>query len=96
MFSPPAGGGWGDPLERDPDAVRLDVVRRLVSLEDATKDYGVVLDSPSLELDLLGTCRLREELRDQRKPLKVIDRGDGFDQLLQEGQIDLTVPDEHL
>ncbi|HEX6255192.1 MAG TPA: hydantoinase B/oxoprolinase family protein [Euzebyales bacterium] len=37
------GGGWGDPLDRDPDAVLLDVVQGKVSREAATRDYGVVL-----------------------------------------------------
>lgn len=53
------GGGYGDPLERDPEAVRLDVVRGLVSLEAASRDYGVVLDPGSLEIDQEATRRLR-------------------------------------
>lgn len=92
----PGGGGWGDPLERDPEAARLDAIRGLVSPEAVRKDYGVVLDPQSLMLDLPGTQQRREELRAQRGPLKVIDRGEGFEQLLREGQITLTVPDECL
>ena len=42
MFTP-GGGGYGDPLERDQDAVRLDVLRGLVSIERAAEDYGVVV-----------------------------------------------------
>jgi N-methylhydantoinase B len=37
------GGGWGDPLERDPALVVRDVVWRKVSPEAALADYGVVL-----------------------------------------------------
>ncbi len=37
------GGGWGDPLERDPALVVRDVVWRKVSPEGALRDYGVVL-----------------------------------------------------
>src|SRR5262245_57880719 len=37
------GGGWGDPLERDPDAVRADVVAELVSIAAAQAQYGVVI-----------------------------------------------------
>ncbi len=37
------GGGYGSPLERDPEAVRLDVLRRYVSAAAARDLYGVVL-----------------------------------------------------
>jgi N-methylhydantoinase B len=35
------GGGWGDPTERDPDAVRRDVREGYVSAEAAARDYGL-------------------------------------------------------
>ncbi len=38
------GGGYGDPLKRDPIAVMEDVEDDYVSLERAAKDYGVVLE----------------------------------------------------
>ncbi|MEZ5096714.1 MAG: hydantoinase B/oxoprolinase family protein [Nocardioides sp.] len=47
------GGGWGDPLERDPELVVRDVVWRKVSPEAALAAYGVVL-SGSLADDTLG------------------------------------------
>jgi N-methylhydantoinase B len=37
------GGGWGDPLERDPEAVLRDVLDGKVSAHAAEHDYGVVL-----------------------------------------------------
>jgi N-methylhydantoinase B len=37
------GGGYGDPLERDPELVRQDVIAGLVSLQSARDEYGVVL-----------------------------------------------------
>jgi len=37
------GGGWGDPLDRDPQAVLDDVWDEYVSMEGALRDYGVVL-----------------------------------------------------
>jgi N-methylhydantoinase B len=37
------GGGWGDPLERDPGRVAADVRDGKVSVEAATSDYGVVV-----------------------------------------------------
>jgi N-methylhydantoinase B len=39
----PGGGGYFDPLERDPSAVLEDVVQGYVSLEGARRDYGVVI-----------------------------------------------------
>jgi N-methylhydantoinase B len=39
-----AGGGWGDPRDRDPDAVRADVRDGYVSPETAERVYGVAVD----------------------------------------------------
>src|SRR6185503_10789267 len=39
----PGGGGYGDPLERDPALVRRDVARGYFTAEDAERDYGVAL-----------------------------------------------------
>jgi N-methylhydantoinase B len=47
------GGGWGDPLRRDPALVVRDVVWRKVSPEAALADYGVVLTG-SVDDDTLG------------------------------------------
>ncbi len=41
----PGGGGYGDPLERDHDAVARDVALGYVSTAAAQQDYGVVLDA---------------------------------------------------
>ena len=38
-----AGGGFGDPLDRDPDRVLRDVVEEKVAPEHAQREYGVVL-----------------------------------------------------
>jgi N-methylhydantoinase B len=57
------GGGWGDPLERDPDKVLEDVLDELVSLEAAERDYGVAftgrLEDYTLAVDEEATARLR-------------------------------------
>jgi N-methylhydantoinase B len=42
-----AGGGFGDPLERDPSAVLEDVLEGRVSVEGALRDYGVEVDLAS-------------------------------------------------
>jgi N-methylhydantoinase B len=54
------GGGYGDPYERDPEAVRMDVLANCVSVEGARRDYGVVLDAKTFDLDIEATTRLRE------------------------------------
>jgi N-methylhydantoinase B len=53
----PGGGGWGDPLERDVELVRLDVLRRLVSTESAHRDYGVVIQADTGEVNHKATER---------------------------------------
>ena len=56
----PGGGGWGNPLERDPEAVRWDVVEELISPDRARSVYGVALDPETLILDKEATRQLRE------------------------------------
>jgi len=64
------GGGWGDPLDRDPQAVLDDVLDEYVSVDAAARDYGVVLtgslDELTLELDHAATERTRTERRSTR------------------------------
>jgi N-methylhydantoinase B len=78
------GGGWGDPLEREPALVRLDVVRGVVSPERARADYGVVLEPAEdgdWTVDLAATAALRAELRASRSVEPFFDRGPGYRQL---------------
>jgi N-methylhydantoinase B len=58
------GGGWGDPLARDPEQVRWDVLEELVSPEAARRDYGVVLRA-DLSLDDAATRSLRQGLKEK-------------------------------
>lgn len=53
------GGGWGDPLQRDPKLVIADVSAGLVSAQRAEADYGVVVDPDTLAMDEEATRRLR-------------------------------------
>ncbi len=62
-FHNPGGGGYGDPLERDPELVESDVINGYVSLKKAQEDYGVIIDPVSLRLDLEATNKLRESLK---------------------------------
>lgn len=63
----PGGGGYGDPVERDPERVLRDVVNEKVSLEKAREEYGVVVDPDARLVDSLETARRRESLRTGRK-----------------------------
>jgi N-methylhydantoinase B len=56
------GGGWGDPLVRDPEAVRSDVIEEFISGASARDDYGVVLRE-DLSVDITATRQLREAMR---------------------------------
>jgi N-methylhydantoinase B len=76
------GGGWGDPLLRDPDLVRWDVVRGLVSEQAAREVYGVQLGSDiDRTVDAAATERLRSELREQSRSDGMFDRGPNFERL---------------
>jgi N-methylhydantoinase B len=58
----PAGGGWGDPLQRDPKAVHRDVVSGILSIGDAREVYGVVIEPETGELDHEATAARRERM----------------------------------
>jgi N-methylhydantoinase B len=77
------GGGWGDPLEREPDLVVRDVVWQKVSPEAALADYGVVLtgspDSDDLSYDAEATAA--ERAARPRSTETFFDRGPGYARL---------------
>ena len=63
-------GGWGNPLNRDPEKIKLDVRDELISVERARNVYGVVIDPKSLTdnpedvaVDQKATEELRKKLR---------------------------------
>ncbi len=57
------GGGYGDPLDRDPEMVQDDVIQGYVSLEKAREDYGVVIDAGTMKVDSLATEELRSSMK---------------------------------
>jgi len=59
----PGGGGYGDPLTRGPELVQRDVIRGYITVEDAARDYGVVLTGEPLTIDHAATARVRREAR---------------------------------
>jgi N-methylhydantoinase B len=76
VFITAGGGGWGDPLERDPKRVRNDVARKLMTQEKAKSAYGVILTGRHYELDLRATTDLREATKHSRKALELFDFGE--------------------
>lgn len=62
-----SGGGYGDPILRDPKMVAHDVAEYRVSPESAKSIYGVVLTGPELDLDLEGTEQLRTQVKQTRR-----------------------------
>lgn len=64
----PSGGGWGDPLERDPAMVVEDVAEEKLSLARARDLYGVVAEGCSTLADMAATQALRTAMRALRAP----------------------------
>ena len=64
------GGGWGDPFEREPELVLADVVRGIVSVESAERDYGVVVRDGQIA-----------QLRRPPRPRPFFDRGPGYEEM---------------
>jgi N-methylhydantoinase B len=62
----PGGGGWGDPLERDPAAVLRDVRNEFISAARAEAAYGVVIDTNAWSVDAAATKRRRADMRQRR------------------------------
>ena len=58
LIEMPGGGGYGEPMERSPEAVAADVKAGLVSREAAERDYGVSV-LPDFSVDAVETARLR-------------------------------------
>ncbi len=73
------GGGWGDPLDRDPALVAKEVVQGLVSVSGA-REYGVVLSEDG-EVDAEATDALRGKLRRERGEIALFDYGPGLEAL---------------
>ncbi|MGE3667633.1 MAG: hydantoinase B/oxoprolinase family protein, partial [Steroidobacteraceae bacterium] len=67
------GGGCGDPLEREAEAVRFDVDAGLVTIEGARR-YGVVIKADGA-LDEAATVALRKKMAVERGPAQLFDRG---------------------
>ena len=64
------GGGWGDPLERDPDAVLADVRNELITARvRRARHYGVAIDRAAWTVDAGGDrARCAPSMRAARGP----------------------------
>ncbi|MBL1118122.1 hydantoinase B/oxoprolinase family protein [Streptomyces sp. 110] len=62
-----SGGGYGDPLDRDPERVLKDVLGRWESIGHAREAYGVVIigNGSDLSIDWNATATVRAALRDR-------------------------------
>ena len=78
-FNTWGGGGWGDPLQRDPEHVLADVKRGLVTV-DGAKRYGVVIGDGGT-IDVAATEQCREEMRAGRGETGLFNFGGTIDEI---------------
>ncbi|HIE85280.1 MAG TPA: hydantoinase B/oxoprolinase family protein, partial [Gammaproteobacteria bacterium] len=78
-FNTWGGGGVGDPLTRELDRVKTDVISGLVTVEGATR-YGVVLDTLG-NINQAATTSLRNEMAANRKELPLFDFGGTIEEI---------------
>ena len=60
-FQTGGGGGYGSPMERDPNLVLQDVLNGYISLRSAEDDYAVVFNVQEMKVDFQATQRLRDQ-----------------------------------
>jgi N-methylhydantoinase B len=81
------GGGWGDPLEREPSLVSADVMGGTVSVESAKDDYGVVFAAESGVVEIDATRAQRVDMMRRKGARLRFDRGEFARRLRAEGSI---------
>jgi N-methylhydantoinase B/oxoprolinase/acetone carboxylase alpha subunit len=79
------GGGYGDPLKRDPEMVCRDAANGLVSREVARRVHGVVFRNALMRVDKTKTARLREEILGKRRGRKALREKEIIDRLKAQG-----------
>jgi len=67
-FGNVGGGGYGDPLDRDPELVCKDVANKMVCVEAARDVYGVIINPESMKVNAKATQDKRRKLRESRVP----------------------------
>ncbi len=89
-FNTWGGGGWGDPMERDPELVRVDVNRGIVSQEGA-KRYGVVFGDDGA-VDESATGKLRKKIIADRGEQGLFNFGGTIDEIKARSQEETHLP----
>ena len=89
-FNTWGGGGWGDPMDRDPELVRADVSRGLVTRNGAMR-YGVVFND-SGEVDRSATDELRKKMRSDRGEQSLFNFGGTIEEIKARAQIETHLP----
>lgn len=84
------GGGWGDPLERDPALIAKEIEQGLVTVQGA-RAYGVVIADDG-NVNAGETERLRAEMRDRRGEIQVFDFGPDMDTLRSRCEAETGLP----
>ncbi|MBA4306192.1 MAG: 5-oxoprolinase [Sphingopyxis sp.] len=84
------GGGWGDPLDRDPALVGKEITQGLVTVEGA-KAYGVVAGSDGA-VDHAATEALRTKMRAERPALELFNYGPAVEKLRADCEAETGLP----
>ena len=83
------GGGWGDPLERDPALVLKEIGQGLVTVQGA-RSYGVVIADD--RVDEAATQALRAQIAGSRAEIGVFDFGPDIETLRANCQAETGLP----
>jgi len=66
------GGGYGNPLKREPERVEADVIEGYVSLKKAKEEYGVVIHPKTMKVDGKSTKKQRDALKKAKKNIEKV------------------------
>jgi N-methylhydantoinase B len=88
-FNTWGGGGWGDPYARDPELVKTDVDRGLVTAAGAQR-YGVVIEDGEVAVD--ATHAMRQTLMAERSEIPLFNRGGTVEELRSRCEAETHMP----
>jgi N-methylhydantoinase B len=80
IFETWGGGGWGDPLERDLDAVHFDLEAGLLT-DKGAREFGVVVEADGITINVNATTALRKEIASTRAPGELFNFGGTIEEL---------------
>lgn len=88
-FNTWGGGGWGNPLKRDPNEVLTDFNRRLVTVDGATR-YGVVISNGAVDEN--ATEKLREKMAAARGEDEMFNFGGDIEDIRERCESETRIP----